>query len=304
MREFEQALKRARTTEKNPSGLHNDPNAQELLEPHTTPKIEGVGTGAVDSLQDLKAHKDFSVSPLTSLTSEPEEPSFGQNELPILQTNIEYFQDNFGASTSDARNVNGAFRILRTQVLNAMQDRGARILGITSHAPGAGKTITSIHLALACARRAEQRVVLADFDFRRPSVAQYLDASGFRASVGYFQGNGNIMDYVSTNETGNLQFLLTDRSSDMSAEFIASSRMDEALDTLSRGMEDTIIITDLPPLSGCDDTLAMLPKLDGLILVVAAGETNFKDLERTIGMLPKDKIVATVLNKMDGPAVQ
>lgn len=289
MREFEQALQRARASGKRRK-LANDPPAEELMAPHTEPAIEGVSN-------DPKA-------PLEKIAAPAPEAAGEGEEIAVLKANFSYFRDNFGAAPSDARNVDGAFRILRTQVLTAMQDRSARILGITSPAPGAGKSVTAIHLALACARRAEQRVVLADFDFRHPSVARYLDASGFRSSIGYFQGEGHVTDYVSRNEAGNLQFLLTDRSSEMSAEFIASSRMDDALHSLSQGVEDTILIADLPPLQGCDDTLAMLPKLDGIVLVVAAGESNFAELERTVSMLPTDKIIATVLNKVEGPALQ
>ena len=83
----------------------------------------------------------------------------------------------------------------------------------------------------------------------------------------------------------------------MSAEHLASSRFDRALDELRGLAENVLIILDLPPMTGCDDTLAVLPKLDGILLVVAAGESRFSQLEESVSLLPKEKLVGTVLNK-------
>lgn len=283
MKEFEQALKRAR------SMLGDDPQPADAKAP--------LAEDAPTPPPEIDGMEAFSAAP-TPLPSQQ-----ATDGLPLLQADVAAFRENFGASGCDSRSVDSAFRILRTQVLDAMKDRGGKVLGITSPVAGAGKTVTSIHLAMACARRAEQTVVLADFDFRRPSIAQYLDASGFNPSLGYFRGDGEIADYLSVNETGNLQYLLTDRATDMSAEYLSSSRMDKALDTLSGQSSDTLVIADLPPVTGCDDTLAIMPKLDGLVLVVAAGENSFTEVEHMLGLVPRDKIIATVLNKVEGSSV-
>lgn len=219
------------------------------------------------------------------------------SSFPPLDANVAFFRENFGSHAGDSAVVDGAFRILRTRTLEAMRKRGGQVLGITSPAPGAGKTVTAIHLALACARRSEQAVVLADFDLRRPAVAQYLDATGFKPSVDYFRGQGRATDYLYRNEAGNLLYMLTDRATEMSAEHLSSSRLRGALDELKSIAPGALVICDLPPMTGCDDTLAVLPELDGVLLVVAAGESRFAHFEEAVSLLPKDKLIGTVLNK-------
>ena len=288
MREFEEALKRARAGMSPAQGAGGQPAAPQPQVPTSPVTAPGgmVGAGGTGGLTMAKARPTATPAAPVALTS-----------FPPLTANVAFFRENFGSHGGDSAVVDGSFRILRTRVLEAMRQRGGRVLGITSPAPGAGKTVTAIHLALACARRAEQAVILADFDFRRPAVAQYLDATGFKPSVDYFRGQGRAQDYLYRNEAGNLLYMLTDRATEMSAEHLASSRFTQALEELSGLAENALVICDLPPLTGCDDTLAVLPQLDGVLLVVAAGESRFNHLEEAVSLLPKEKIVGTVLNK-------
>lgn len=269
MKEFEEALKRARENVAVP------PVREREIEPVARRAAEGT----------LPA-------PETSAR-----PAADLSHLPVLKANIGFFRENFGSRGGDSAAVDGAFRILRTRVLEAMKLRGGHILGITSPAAGAGKTVTAIHLALACARRAEQVVVLADFDYRRPAAAQYLDAAGFRPSLDYFRGQGAITDYLYRNEAGNLAYLLNDRPTEMSAEHLASSQFTQGLESLGKLSDNVLVICDLPPMTGCDDTLAVLPQLDGVLLVVASGESRFAHVEEALSLIPKQKLIGTVLNK-------
>lgn len=280
MREFEEALKRAR------AGLAPGAAA-------TPPPAQPAAPAAAQASPQALPQP---LTPAARPTATPAAP-VALTSFPPLSANVAFFRENFGSHGGDSAVVDGSFRILRTRVLEAMRARGGQVLGVTSPAPGAGKTVTAIHLALACARRAEQAVVLADFDFRRPAVAQYLDATGFKPSVDYFRGQGRAQDYLYRNEAGNLLYMLTDRATEMSAEHLASSRFTRALEELSGLAENALVICDLPPLTGCDDTLAVLPQLDGVLLVVAAGESRFNHLEEAVSLLPKEKLVGTVLNK-------
>lgn len=292
MREFEEALRRARSNVAAP--LEVPPSGQTAQPPVREALVRPAGEQGAGAERPL---------PSTSLAARPAQGGaqpVALTSFPPLNANVAFFRENFGSHGGDSAVVDGAFRILRTRVLEAMRNRGGQVLGITSPAPGAGKTVTAIHLALACARRAEQAVILADFDYRRPAVAQYLDATGFRPSVDYFRGQGTARDYLYRNEAGNLLYMLTDRSTEMSAEHLASSRFTAALDELKSLAPNALVVLDLPPMTGCDDTLAVLPQLDGVLLVVAAGESRFSHLEDTVALLPEGKLVGTVLNKAPG----
>ena len=65
-----------------------------------------------------------------------------------------------------------SFDMLRTQVLQSMDQKDWKILGVTSPTPGCGKTVTAINLALSVARQPERSVLLVDLDLRKPQVAE------------------------------------------------------------------------------------------------------------------------------------
>ena len=58
-----------------------------------------------------------------------------------------------------------------------------------------------------------------------------------------------------------------------------------------------VVIFDMSPLLGCDDTLAFLPKVDCALLVAASGDTRVEDLKEAKRILGKTNILGTVLNK-------
>lgn len=218
-------------------------------------------------------------------------------QTPILNADYAAFRAMAGGESKRSEHIDGAFRALRTQVMDAVRVRNLRAIGITSAKADAGKSVTAIQLALACARRDDRTTYLADFDYRRPSIAKYLSASNFRPSTAFFQSNDAISDYISESEQGNLRFFLNDEATDLSAEYLASSRMDDALAAMTK-QRDAIVIADLPPVLGCDDTMAILPKLDGVIVVAESGKNSYSDLEQMMSHLPKDKIIAAVLNRV------
>ncbi len=70
-----------------------------------------------------------------------------------------------------------AFRILRANVDFARTETDAKVVLVTSAAEGQGKSTTAANLAVALARAGE-RVVLADFDLRRPVIHRFFDLDG------------------------------------------------------------------------------------------------------------------------------
>ena len=67
-----------------------------------------------------------------------------------------------------------AFDVLRTQVLQAMDQKQWTFLAVTSPTEGCGKTVTAVNLALSIARQRERSALLMDLDLQRPAVANYL----------------------------------------------------------------------------------------------------------------------------------
>ncbi len=62
------------------------------------------------------------------------------------------------------------FRTLRTRLNHMQTVQPLHTLVVTSASPAEGKSFTATNLAVTQAQLADKRIILADFDFRRPTV--------------------------------------------------------------------------------------------------------------------------------------
>lgn len=67
-----------------------------------------------------------------------------------------------------------AFKVLRTQVLQRMSANEWTALAVSSPGQDEGKSLVAVNLAISIAREANQTVLLADLDLRRPGVHTYF----------------------------------------------------------------------------------------------------------------------------------
>ncbi|MCQ8184004.1 CpsD/CapB family tyrosine-protein kinase [Parvularcula maris] len=212
------------------------------------------------------------------------------------------FEERFGMGPGQRTAFDSAFRIVRTNVLQRLSEKGGKVVGVTSPTARNGKTVSSIHLARACARRAEQTVVLADLNLQRPLLAGYLDARDFRSGIGFFRGEGRVDDYLTRVPASNLLLFLSDRATSQSAELLASARLNHALKAFKEVADETVVILNLPPILGTDDVMTIMPQLDGVVMVAEAGQSTFPEIEEAASLVPQDKMLCAILNKAKGVA--
>jgi Mrp family chromosome partitioning ATPase len=79
---------------------------------------------------------------------------------------------------------------------------------------------------------------------------------------------------------------------------MASRAMSDLLQDVKREFQSQIIILDLPPLLSSADVLAVLPKLDCMLLVTAVGVTTSSQINESVKHLQSTEIVRLVANKM------
>jgi Mrp family chromosome partitioning ATPase len=75
-----------------------------------------------------------------------------------------------------------SIKMLRTQVLQRMNDNGWNVLGVTSAARGEGKTQTTLNLGISIAMEMEYTVLVVDTNLRHPSVHEYF---GIKPEYGF-----------------------------------------------------------------------------------------------------------------------
>lgn len=190
-----------------------------------------------------------------------------------------------------------AYRILRTRVLQKMEAEGYRTLAVVSPNSGAGKTVTAINLAIAIGSKANSRAMLADLDFYRPSVARYLGLKEAPSILDFFEGKKPLRDVTVRPDLPDMLVAANERVSRRGAEYLTSRSVDEMI---TRGLGEfgaQVMIFDLSPLLGCDDSIAFLPKVDCALMIAASGNTKESDLKDAMRLLGKTKLIGTVLNK-------
>jgi protein-tyrosine kinase len=193
-----------------------------------------------------------------------------------------------------------SYKILRTRVMRRLEAQQWRSFGVTGLAPGDGKTLTAINLAISLAQNVNTWVFLVDLDLRRIQVARSLgiaSASGEAGLSDFLSGDASVDDIIYSPGIERLAIVPNFQPIADSSEMLTAPRMTELLQALERETPRRIIIFDLPPLLASDDVLAFAPQIDAMLLVVSEGSTNRADLESAKETLGEMNLVGVVLNR-------
>ena len=192
-----------------------------------------------------------------------------------------------------------AYRLLRTHILHGTTGESRNTLMVTGPLPNEGKTLTTINLAIAIARKVGQTVLLVDGDLRNPSVHRYLDLPAGPGLADYLTSGYPIAkSLVHPDGLAHLVVLPAGRTTAHSIELLSSPRMVDLVRELKHFYPDRYVLFDLPPLLYADP-LAFAPLVDGIILVVEAGSTPREEITRALETLKEFPVLGCVLNKID-----
>ncbi len=189
-----------------------------------------------------------------------------------------------------------AYRVLRTRVLQKMEENNWRTLAVVSPGAGAGKSVTAINLAIAIGSKEGSRATLVDLDFYRPRIAEYLGVKEPPSIVDFFEGTKSLRDITVKPDLADVLLIANERVSRRGAEFLTSPRADEMIARTVNEYGSRVVIFDMSPLLGCDDSIAFLPKVDCALLVAASGKTRVAEFKEAQRILAQTKLVGTILN--------
>jgi protein-tyrosine kinase len=191
-----------------------------------------------------------------------------------------------------------AFRMLRTQVVQRLDENGWRSLAILSPGADDGKTTAAINLAINLANDRRHTVLLVDCDLKRPTIGSRLGINPEFGIDDLLQGDASVEQCLYHPEGFDRLVILPARLPLAgSSEALSGPRGRELVADLRSRYPERIIVFDLPPVLGTDDALAFLPLLECGLVVVAERATHRDDLVRCMELLRKTAILGTVLNK-------
>ena len=200
--------------------------------------------------------------------------------------------------TEQQNNISDSYRVLRTQILQRLDDKNWNTLAITSPNNGAGKSLTAINLAMSLAREVDKTVLLIDANLRSPKLDKYF---GFNAEFGLsdYLLNDKPLDEMLFNPEGVSRFVVLPAGWAIanSSEMLSSPKMQRLVDEMKHRYPSRIVMFDLPPLLESSDTLAFIPNADASLIVVEEGATQENELKQAFELLQGSEVIGTVLNK-------
>jgi protein-tyrosine kinase len=193
------------------------------------------------------------------------------------------------------------FSLLRSQLVKRMKARNLRIIGVTSPAPGAGKSFLSANLAATLSRLPNRSIHVFDLDVRRSSLAYYYGISGTAGLESFLAGRIDDLRQVGRAISGtNLSLYPSFLGENDTLELLAGDRFNQLVAAMRALPDDSIVICDLPPVFANDDAMMISEKIDGYLLVIEQGQTTEKQVQDCMRLLSPAQCVGSILNRYEG----
>jgi non-specific protein-tyrosine kinase len=189
------------------------------------------------------------------------------------------------------------YRVLRTKIMQRSEKDGGNTLMVTSAVPGEGKTLTAINLALTFAREFSQTALLVDCDLRQQQIHKSLGYYGTKGLADYLIDDEPMANLIVWPGIEKLTVISGGRTVDAGSELLGSPGMRNLAEDMKNRYPDRQVIFDVPSILTSADALSFAPLVDYIVVVVRAGHTSVRELQRALHMLPQEKIVGLVLNR-------
>ena len=187
--------------------------------------------------------------------------------------------------------VREAYRTLRVQL--ERQPGGHRTILMTSASAGDGKTTSALNLALSLVAGGH-RVLLIDFDLRKPELARVLGLEGRRGLVATLTGTPLSEIVIPAPQLPPLQVVTAANAAGDVALLESLRRRLPAILEEARTLADYVVI-DTPPLGEVSDAITIADHVDDIVVVARPGHTNRVNLETARELLAASGVEPTGL---------
>jgi len=186
------------------------------------------------------------------------------------------------------------FRTLRTRLNHLQTLQPLHTIVISSPSPAEGKTFTAVNLALAESHLTENRVLLGDFDLRRPLIHNLFQIDRAPGLTDYLMGQVPLSAALRKVSGMNLYVLPAGTPVKNPLELLNTRQAKTLFEEVPKVF--TWAIFDTPPLLFSADANLLSTLADGTILVVNIGSTTFDNVTRAMQSLCENNVLGIVAN--------
>jgi capsular exopolysaccharide synthesis family protein len=232
------------------------------------------------------------VGTFTPKEEEPLTPTFPE------ATSYGVFDEKLVALTDPQSVPAEQFKKIRTLISQLRMTKGYRIIMVTSALPQEGKTTISCNLAVTLTQGIDKEAILIDCDLRRPTVHYQFGFKGSPGLAEILEGRRKLSHAIHQVTGLRLKVIPAGRSLESASELLSSERMVHFLEELKTRYQDDYIILDSTPILLTAEIGALARHVDGIVLVLLAGETSRDLVKRATKEIPHDKVIGIVLNNV------
>ncbi|WFT77012.1 CpsD/CapB family tyrosine-protein kinase [Halobacillus naozhouensis] len=187
------------------------------------------------------------------------------------------------------------YRTIRANLQFASVDKELQSLLITSAGPSEGKSMTSANMAAVFAQQGK-RVLLVDADLRKPTVHHSFRLNNTKGLSNFLVGRQTLKETTQITAVDNLDVLPSGPIPPNPSELLGSKAMHKLMMEARQSYD--LLILDTPPVLAVSDSQVLAREVDGVMLVVRSGQTEFQAAERAKELLEQSKanLLGVVLN--------
>ncbi len=196
------------------------------------------------------------------------------------------------------------YRLIKRALLNnawgkaAVNVENGNIVTVLSALPGEGKTFTAMNLAISLAMERNSTVLLIDSDVTKPSLSKLFNVRENTGLLDLLEDDAlDIGHVICRTNIPKLNFIPAGKQNAHAAELLASKRMDEFVDEISKRYHDRIILFDAPPILATSHSTILAQLAGQVLLVIESGVTLQANIIEALNFIEKDKVIGLVLNK-------
>jgi len=193
--------------------------------------------------------------------------------------------------------VSEAYRTFRTNLQFTQADTPLRTVLVTSPGPSEGKSTTISNLAITLSQSG-LKILVVDTDLRKPVLHGIFGVAREPGVVHYLSGKAELKSVIKQTPVENIFLMPAGIIPPNPNELIGSQKFKNMVEELKA--EFDFVLFDSPPVMAVADATVLSTIMDGVVLVICAGQSHHATMEKIVSSLKgvKANVVGGVLNKI------
>ena len=186
------------------------------------------------------------------------------------------------------------FRFLGVRLRHLQQKRPFKRLLITSSMPQEGKSTIAANLACSLATRLQRKILLLEGDLRRPTLTQRLGLGALPGLSEWLAGESSPATNICQLDGLGFCILPAGNPASDPLALMRSEKLPMLMDQLNSWFD--WIVIDSPPVLPLADTSVWMRLADAILLVTRPGISEKRQLQRTLDMIERPKLLGALVN--------